>query len=158
MSPPRGVPVELADIRAEALALAAAGADDGDLSEIELRKWRIIHRHLRRNPFHVPESLPRSEQWRKVVNHLRQTVDEPDLTDWLRVQVDVAANLAAGIRDMRPRKNGPCYDLVMEWVRDRKRKALAVLQWTRGIGTPKRPSFTDKIDISQLMIEKRQIL
>lgn len=55
---------------------------------------------------------------------------ERELIDWLIQQVDIAHNMAAGIRDdLRPRKNGPVYDVFMEFVANRKRKAAAVHNW-----------------------------
>lgn len=51
------------------------------------------------------------------------------MIDWLLQQIHVAENIAAGIRDMRPRKSGPAYDVFMEWVSNRKRKAVAVHHW-----------------------------
>lgn len=110
-------------------------------AEVQLRKWRILHRHLRDHPFEVSESLPRAEQWRRVLDHVKRSLGERDVIDWVILQREVAANLAAGIQDLRPRKNGPCHALLLEFVADRKRKALAVLRWTRGKNVPLRPSF-----------------
>ena len=42
-----------------------------------------------------------------------------------------AENVAAGIRDLRPRKDGPVYDVVMEYVGNKKRKAVAVHRWIK---------------------------
>ncbi len=112
-----------------------------DQAAFDVRKWRIIHKFIHANPFHVSDTLPRSDQWRRVLAHLRQTVGEAELNDWLIVQVEVAANIEAGIRDLRPRRSEPCFELVMEYVSNRKRKALAVLKWTRGKGEPDFPSF-----------------
>jgi len=135
---------ELEEIRAEENSLEMQGAPHHVRTELQHRKWRVIHKHLRDNPFQVPASLPRKEQWRRVRDHIKKTLNEPEIIEWLILQMDVAANLAAGIQDLRPRKNGPCYGLLMEFVRDRKRKALAVLRWCRGEGGPKRPSFSSK--------------
>ena len=52
-----------------------------------------------------------------------------ELVDWLVQQVHVAENIAAGIRDLRPRKDGPVYDVFMEFVGNKKRKAVAVHHW-----------------------------
>ena len=51
--------------------------------------------------------------------------------DWLVQQVQVAENIAFGIRDLRPRKNGPVYDVFMEFVSNKKRKAVAVHHWEK---------------------------
>ncbi|MCP5373522.1 MAG: hypothetical protein H6907_17475 [Hyphomicrobiales bacterium] len=135
------IDTQIAEMRAREETLEPFGGDYGAHCGLQLDKWRLIHRHLRENPFQVSMALPRAEQWSRVHRHLRATVGEPELDAWVLVQRDVAQNLADGIRDMRPRKNGPCYDVLMEWVRDRKRKALAVVQWSQGKGTPRRPSF-----------------
>ena len=105
------------------------------------KKWKAIHHHLDAYPFQVSEKLPRHEQWRRVRDHLKQTLDEPAMIDWVIVQIDVAKNLAAGIHEMRPRKKGPCYDVLMEWVVNRERKALAIVQWTKGEFIPDFPTF-----------------
>ncbi len=112
-----------------------------DQAAFQVRKWRIIHKFIHANPFHVSDTLPRSEQWRRVLGHLKQSIGEAELIDWLIVQVDVAANIEAGIRDLRPRRSEPCFELVLEYVSNRKRKALAVLKWARGKGDPDFPSF-----------------
>lgn len=51
--------------------------------------------------------------------------------DWLVQQVHVAENIAAGIRDLRPRKDGPVYDVFMEFVSNMKSKAVAVHHWEK---------------------------
>ena len=56
---------------------------------------------------------------------------ETELIDWAIPQAEIADNLARGIRDMRPRKNGPCHCLLREYVANRKRKALAVLRFAK---------------------------
>ena len=93
--------------------------------ELQHRKWRLIHKHFHANPFRASESLPRAQQWRKVLDHVRAQVPEMELVDWLVQQVHVAENIAAGIRDLRPRKDGPVYDVFMEFVRNKKRKAVS---------------------------------
>jgi hypothetical protein len=122
---------EEAQIASGAPALSAE-----EQAAFQVRKWRIIHKFIHANPFHVSDTLPRSEQWRRVLRHLKQSVDEAELTDWLIIQVDVAANIESGIRDLRPRRSEPCFELVLEYVANRKRKALAILKWARGKGEP----------------------
>jgi hypothetical protein len=128
-------------VRADERAAEAGAASYEERAEIAHRKWRILHKYLRDNPFEVSAALARTEQWRRVRDHIKRTVDEPEIVDWLIVQVEVATNRAKGVQDLRPRKDGPCHPLLMEFVRDRKRKAVAVLRWSRGQGGPKRPSF-----------------
>lgn len=107
--------------------------DPEAVAELHLKKWRLIHQHLLERPFSVSQTPPRSEQWRRVRDHLKQTLDERELLDWVIQQIDVAANLAVGVHEMRPRKNGPCYDVMMEWVANRRAKAEAVIRWVRGV-------------------------
>jgi hypothetical protein len=107
--------------------------DDGAMShparcESQLRKWRLIHKYVHDVPFTTTARLTRAEQWREAANHIRD-LRVTDLLDWTLLQAEVADNLARGVQDMRPRKNGPCHALVLEYVRDRKRKALAVYRW-----------------------------
>jgi hypothetical protein len=125
-----GCPKELLDISAEERALAArADAPYEAHVELQHRKWRFIHKHLHLNPFRVSETLPRGQQWQKVLDHIKDVLPEPELVDWLIQQIDIANNMAAGIRDLRPRKNGPVYDVLMEYVANRKRKAVAIHHW-----------------------------
>lgn len=98
--------------------------------ELSLRRWRLIHKFVHANPFPTRASKPRSRQWRDAAGHAHD-IGEPELIDWVLLQSQVAANLERGIHDLRPRKSGPCHPLFEEWVRDRKRKALAVLRWAQ---------------------------
>lgn len=138
----KGRPAELETIYREESGLDASGTDAEVRTEFDLRKWRAIHRYLRDNPFLVSETPPRADQWRKVLLHVRTTIGEPELVDWLTQQINIAENLAKGVRDLRPRKNGPAYDVFMEWVANRKRKAHAILRWTQGTSSPDFPSFS----------------
>ncbi|MBL6932686.1 MAG: hypothetical protein ISR45_07020 [Rhodospirillales bacterium] len=108
---------------------------------VQNKKWEAIHHYLAAHPFQVSEKLPRFEQWRRVRDHLKKILDEPEMIDWVILQIDVAKNLAAGIHEMRPRKKGPCYDILMEWVIHRERKSKAVVEWTRGEFIPDFPTF-----------------
>ncbi len=111
-------------------------------ADAQFQKWRLIHKYFHSTPFQVSETPPRAEQWKKVLDHIKKTVADPELIDWLIVQIEVAENIAAGIRDLRPRRSEPCYEVFLEYVANRKRKALAVLHWTKGQGSPKFPSFS----------------
>ncbi len=123
-------PEEVRDVLEEEAGISSSAEDQ---AAFQVRKWRVIHKFIHANPFHVSDTLPRSDQWRRVLGHLRQTVGEAELIDWLIVQVEVAANIEAGIRDLRPRRSEPCFELVLEYVSNRKRKALAVLKWARAV-------------------------
>ncbi len=131
--PPRsngdGIPSALRDLYGRARRPETLLAPEHVRSGLMLEKWRLIQRLLRRAPFTVSATLPRAEQWRRVRDHVRHTIGEPELCNWLTMQIDVATNIARGIHDLRPRKAGPCHDLLMEVVRDKKRKALAVHRW-----------------------------
>jgi hypothetical protein len=98
--------------------------------ELEFEKWRLIHKHLHQHLFAVSERLARSAQWREAANRIRD-LGEMELLDWTLQQAEIAGNLERGIQDLRPRRNGPCHALVLEYVANRKRKALAVLRFAR---------------------------
>ncbi|MEQ1712039.1 MAG: hypothetical protein ABL908_11640, partial [Hyphomicrobium sp.] len=65
-----------------------------------------------------------------VIDRVRD-LGESELLDWVLLQVDVARNLEKGVQDMRPRKNGPTFLVMLEYVANRKRKALAILKWVK---------------------------
>lgn len=117
------------DLAREEACAKQQNEDDIAWVELRHRKWRTIHKHLIDNPFTVNPDQPRAAQWRDVLAHCDALFFEKDVTDWLNVQIHIAENLVAGIRDMRPRKNGPCYDVFMEFVRDRKRKYKVTHRW-----------------------------
>ena len=95
----------------------------------QLAKWRMIHKFVHAAPFVTRELQTRAEQWREVVDYARD-LRELEILEWVLVQINVAENLANGIRDMRPRKSGPCHPLLLEFVADKKRKALVVYKWS----------------------------
>ncbi len=101
-----------------------------DRQELEFEKWRLIHKQLRQHPFTLPARLSRAAQWREAANRIRD-LGEIELLDWALQQAEIAHNLERGIQDLRPRKSGPCHALVLEYVANRKRKALAVLHFTK---------------------------
>ena len=68
------------------------------------------------------------DQWRAALEKFRPLRDR-ELIDWLILQIDVATNLANGVQDMRPRDPGPTWLVTLEYVSNRKRKALATLHW-----------------------------
>lgn len=98
--------------------------------ELEFQKWRLMHKYVHDRPFRTRVSIRRSEQWREAMAILRE-IGDPELNDWLLLQIEVARNIERGVRDLRPRKNGPCHPLVLEYVGNRKRKALAVLHFAK---------------------------
>jgi hypothetical protein len=98
--------------------------------QLEFEKWRLIHKQVHQHPFTLPARLKRATQWREAANRIRD-LGEVGLLDWTLQQAEIADNLERGIQDLRPRKNGPCHALVLEYVANRKRKALAVLRFAR---------------------------
>ncbi len=132
----RPAPSELAalidDVR-EAVGQDAAikrspEATDRDRYHWQLAKWRAIHRFMHDTPYRDRAILKRSDQWRSVLDRVRP-LGELELIDWVALQVEVATNREKGIPDMRPRKNGPSFLVMLEYVANRKRKALALLKW-----------------------------
>lgn len=80
------------------------------------------------SPFRDRPGIKRSDQWRSVLDRVRG-LNEPELVDWVMLQVEVASNRERGLPDMRPRKNGPTFLVLLEYVANRKRKALALRKW-----------------------------
>ncbi len=108
-------------------------ANDPAAADVALRraifeKWRLIHDWTRRNPFRDKPGASRPDQWRAALEKFRPLRDR-ELIDWLILQIDVATNLANGVQDMRPRDPGPTWLVTLEYVSNRKRKALATLHW-----------------------------
>ncbi len=112
---------------------------EGDLStrpadaSVELRratfdKWRLVHHWTRHHPYRDNPRQSRPDQWRAALDHFRPLRDG-ELIDWLLLQIDVATNLTRGVQDMRPRDPGPTWLVTLEYIANRKRKALAVLHW-----------------------------
>ena len=131
----RLTPSELAHLKTAIHDIAARQDNTGDnktslrqVQALEFDKWRLIHKYIHSAPFNTRDSIDRSQQWRQAVPHVRD-LGEVDLLDWVLLQVQVARNLERGIQDMRPRKNGACHGLILEYVANRKRKAHAVLNW-----------------------------
>jgi hypothetical protein len=126
----RGLDDEIRNILERLAALE--GNEDAYLArqELEFEKWRLIHKQVHRHPFTTPQRLARSAQWRAAANSIRD-LGEVELLDWALQQAEIADNLERGIQDLRPRKNGPCHALVLEYLANCKRKALAVLRFAK---------------------------
>ncbi len=105
------------------------GADDLDLRRATFDKWRLLHEWIRRHPYRDRPLPRRSDVWREAIERFRSLRD-PEFIDWLALQIEIAANLENGVPDMRPRDPGPTWIVALEYVANRKRKALAVLHWT----------------------------
>lgn len=120
-----------AAVEREARAKRSAGGGlDVERHALHLAKWRAIHNYLHKTPYRDRPGQKRSAQWSAVVDRVRD-LGEIELLDWVLLQVDVARNLERGIQDMRPRKNGPTFLVMLEHVANRKRKALAILKWVK---------------------------
>ena len=103
------------------------GADDLDLRRATFEKCRLLHVWTRRHPYRDRPLARRSEVWRAALERFRPLRDAE--LNWLALQIEVAANLEKGVQDMRPRDPGPTWIVTLEYVANRKRKALAVLHW-----------------------------
>lgn len=95
---------------------------------VAFEKWRAEHRYVRSVPFRDRSHAKRSEQWREALARMR-SLGDPDLIDWICLQVEIASNIERGVQDLRPRDGGPTFIVLLEYVANRKRKALAVLKW-----------------------------
>ncbi len=92
----------------------------------EAEKWRLIHQLVEAHPFPTRERLKRSQQWREAFDRVRDIRDR-EFRDWILLQVEVAANIERGVREMRPRKAGPCWPQIVEYARQRMVKAEKIL-------------------------------
>jgi len=132
----RPAPSEIATLTGEVRELveredavrADRSAADPARYQAQLDKWRAIHRFLHRMPYRDRAGLKRSDQWAGVMERVRD-LGERELVEWVLLQIEVARNREKGIPDMRPRKNGPTFLVMLEYVGNRKRKALALLKW-----------------------------
>ncbi len=92
----------------------------------EAEKWRLIHQLVEAHPFSTRERLKRSQQWREAFDRVRDIRDR-EFHAWILLQVEVAANIERGVREMRPRKSGPCWPQIVEYARQRMVKAEKIL-------------------------------
>jgi len=115
-------------VRNEQKVIAQTSAADSARYQAQLETWRAIQRFMHKTPFRDRAGLKRSDQWRSVLDRVR-CLGQLELVDWVALQVEVASNREKGIPDMRPRKNGHAFLVMLEYVGNRKRKALALLKW-----------------------------
>jgi hypothetical protein len=106
----------------------APHADNLKYRQLQVEKWDLIDKQLRSRPFIVSPVHKRSAQWRETANKIRD-LRELELLDWTLLQAEIADNHQRGIQDLRPYKRGDCYEILLEYVANRKRKAQAVLQF-----------------------------
>ncbi len=131
----RGEAATLLSELGEAVRREAELQEDSCAGEIEknrtsLEKWRLLQRWTRHRPYRDRTRAKRSDVWREALRRFRPLRD-CELIDWLALQVEVAANIEKGVADMRPRDPRPTWLATLEYVSNRKRKALAVLRWAR---------------------------
>lgn len=112
----------------EQTVIAQTSGADSARYQAQLETWRIIQRYMHKTPFRDRAGLKRSDQWRSVLDRVR-ALNQLELVDWVALQVEVASNRERGIPDMRPRKNGHAFLVMLEYINNRKRKALALLKW-----------------------------
>ena len=136
----RPAPSRIAALAAEVRAAVARetarrpapnAPSDLERHELHLATWAAIHRFVHLTPYRDRPGIKRSDQWRAVLDRVR-SLQEPELIDWVILQIEVAGNREKGVPDMRPRKNGPTFIVLLEYVANRKRKALALLKWAIG--------------------------
>lgn len=131
---PSEVRALVAQIRAavaeEQAVHAGTGAPDTARHSATLAKWRLIHRYLHAQPFRDAALPKRSAQWRATAERIRDLGDA-GLLDWVLLQVDVATNRERGIPDLRPRRDGPTFLILLEHVANAKRKTTALLKWAK---------------------------
>jgi hypothetical protein len=104
--------------------------DDLTVAGLVFDKWRVVHKYIHARPFRLPEGLKRSHEWLQVAQTYG-VLKEPELSQWIELQVEVARNIEEGRSDQRIRRDGPCYLIVLEYVGNKKRTALAVLHWAK---------------------------
>lgn len=117
-------------VRREAELRDGPGADEIEAGRASLEKWRLLHRWTRRHVYRDRTRAKRSDVWREALERFRPLRD-CEFIDWLALQVEVAANIESGAPDMRPRVPGPTWLAALDYVSNRKRKALAVLHWAQ---------------------------
>jgi hypothetical protein len=123
--------------------IKAEEAKDRELAEAEFHLAALLHRYVHRHCYRDKERDDRSAQWQGSLARLRPVADAA-LVDWLLIQIEVARNLASGIQDLRPRKDGPTWLVLLEHVANRKRKAKAVLNWLIAADKSGGATATDK--------------
>lgn len=118
----------------------------------QLEKWRLIHKFVHAVPFVTREGQKRSRQWRDVIDYARD-LHEPEVLDWVLLQVDVAENLENGVRDMRPRRSGPCHPLLLEFVANKKRKAHVVYKWALAAEADGGPTSSTQASLTDRLLD-----
>lgn len=137
LRPPPDEAAELAGLHAAVAAERREkerGVHDASLAAAEFDKWRQIHKYVHARPFRLDGETFRSAQWRDVAARCAP-IGDGELDNWLALQIEVAQNREQGIPDYRIRRDGPCFLILLEFVGNKKRTALAVLHWTKAAGT-----------------------
>ncbi len=124
--PRDGWPDGLAGIyEAQGTPETLAGADH-ERTRLDFEKWRLLHKFVHQHPFHPDRSLARGDQWRALHAHVEALLGDPEILAWIAEQAEINDNRAKGLHDWRPRKDCACHNLLLEYVANRKRTALAI--------------------------------
>ena len=97
-----------------------AADSDPRREALEFRRWRLLHKAVHGD---------REPAAGRTVAACRTRVgdpEEPEIDAWIDQQVETATHRATDNPDLGPRKDGPCHDLLLEYVANRKRMAQAV--------------------------------
>ncbi len=106
------------------------GGDDLRRAELTFAKWTALHKYIYARPLRIAEDLKRSDQWRHLTKSY-ESVGDREVENWLGLQAEIAQNREQGIADLRERRDGPPFLILLEYVGNRKRTALAVLHWAK---------------------------
>jgi hypothetical protein len=124
---------ELARLRAaiaDEKRLRARQENGLELVQASYDKWALMHKFIYKRPFRLKRQQKRSSQWREVAGRFAP-IGDGELDEWIGEQIEVAAAREQGRPDMRIRRDGPCFLIVLEYVANKKRSAMAVLHWER---------------------------
>jgi hypothetical protein len=119
-------PKGLAEVYDRQAAPETLLAPDEVRTGIEFDRWRILHKFVHAHPFHPDPALPRGDQWRSLHAHVETHLGDPEILAWIVEQAEINDNRDRGLHDWRPRKDSACHGLLLEYVGNRKRTALAI--------------------------------
>ncbi|MCF6198037.1 MAG: hypothetical protein L3J67_01350 [Hyphomicrobiaceae bacterium] len=108
----------------------SAAIDDLRAAELTFAKWTVLHKYLYARPLRLPAGLSRPDQWGQVAK-IYANLQDREIANWLALQIEIASNREKGFSDLRERRDGPCFLILLEYVGNRKRTALAVLHWAK---------------------------
>ncbi len=97
-------------------------------ARLQVEKWVLVVAALGTIRLTDKQTMMRSAQWRRTASLVRD-IGSPELLDWTLQQAEIARNIENGIRDLRPRKDGPTIRLTSDFAAARLAKARRVLAW-----------------------------